>query len=450
MEIVVLGLSHKTAPVELREKLAFPADVLEPALQRLTHLPQVREGLIVSTCNRVELVAGVESIGALPAIRHFVAESRGVDPERFAEHAYEHAGREAVRHVFRVASSLDSMVVGEPQILGQVKDAFGAAQHAGTLGALLDRCLTRAFAVAKKVRTETRIAAGSASISSVAVDLAARIFGKLDGRLVLVIGAGEMADLAARHLHAAGCADLLCVNRTYERAVELAARVEGQARRWEDLDGLLATVDIVISSTGAPEPILGHERMTRVMKARRYRSLFLIDIAVPRDIEARVGDLDNIYRFDIDDLEKVLADNLKERQKEAAHAEKIIEVETDEFLAWLKSQGVVPVIRQLRERFTQVARGEVERTLAGMPALGEREKRGVQAMADAIVNKLLHPTLTALKREAAGEGGEELALATRRLFALPEPAAADEAEAPAVGDVAGGAAVAATKEKVSQ
>ncbi|MBI5477380.1 MAG: glutamyl-tRNA reductase [Deltaproteobacteria bacterium] len=427
MEIVVLGLSHKTAPVDLREKLAFPGDTLEPALRRLAQLPHVREGLIVSTCNRVEAVAGVESPAALPAIRHFMAEARGVSPELFAEHAYEHAGREAVRHLFRVASSLDSMVVGEPQILGQVKDAYGAAQHAGTLGALLDRCLTRAFAVAKKVRSETRIAAGAASISSVAVDLAERIFGKLDGRLVLVIGAGEMADLAARHLHAAGCADLLCVNRTYERAVELAARVEGQARRWEEFDGLLGTVDIVISSTGAREPILGYDRVARVMKARRHRSLFLIDIAVPRDIEARVGDLDNVYRFDIDDLEKVVAENLKERQKEAARAEKIVEAETSEFLAWLKSQGVVPVIKQLRERFTQVARGEVERTLASLPSLGERERRSVQAMADAIVNKLLHPTLTALKREGAGEGGEELAQATRRLFALPAEAEGDAA-----------------------
>jgi glutamyl-tRNA reductase len=430
MEIVVLGLSHKTAPVELREKLAFPGDALEPALQRMRQLPSVREALIVSTCNRVEAVAGVDSAAALPAIRHFMSEARGVDPERFAEHAYEHAGREAVRHVFRVAASLDSMVVGEPQILGQVKDAYGAAQHAGTLGSLLDRCLTRAFAVAKRVRSETRIAAGAASISSVAVDLAERIFGKLDGRLVLVIGAGEMADLAARHLHAAGCADLLCVNRTYERAVELAARVEGQARRWEELDGLLGTVDIVISSTGATEPILGHDRMAKVMKARRYRSLFLIDIAVPRDIETRVGDLDNVYRFDIDDLEKVVADNLKERQKEATQAEKIVEAETAEFLTWLKSQGVVPVIKQLRERFTQVARGEVERTLSSLPALGEKERRSVQAMADAIVNKLLHPTLTALKREGAGAGSDELALYTRRLFGLPaegegEPAATE-------------------------
>jgi glutamyl-tRNA reductase len=416
----------------------------------------VREGLIVSTCNRVEALAGVESPGALAAIRHFLAETRGVDAELFAAHAYELAGLEAVRHIFRVASSLDSMVVGEPQILGQVKDAFGAAQHAGTLGTLLDRCLTRAFAVAKKVRTETRIAAGAASVSSVAVDLAERIFGKLDGRLVLVIGAGEMADLAARHLHAAGCADILCVNRTYERAVELAARVEGQARRWEDLDGLLATVDIVISSTGATEPILGVDRVARVMKARRWRSLFLIDIAVPRDIEGRVGDLDNVYRFDIDDLEKVVAENMKERQKEATRAEKIVEAEAVDFLAWLRSQGVVPVIKQLRERFTQVARGEAERTIAALPSLGERERRSVQAMADAIVNKLLHPTLTALKREGAGEGGEELVEATRRLFALTADAEgervagaapADAGPIAAAGQGAGGPA---SGEKVSQ
>jgi glutamyl-tRNA reductase len=418
MEIVVLGLSHKTAPVEVREKLAFPTESVEPALRALLELPHVRESLIVSTCNRVEALATVDSPAALGVIRHFLAEARGIDPEVLAAHTYEHAGRDAVHHVFRVAASLDSMVVGEPQILGQVKEAYGAAQHAGTIGPLLDRCLTRAFTVAKKVRSETRIAAGAASISSVAVDLAERIFGKLDGRLVLVIGAGEMADLAARHLHAAGCADILCVNRTYEHAVELAARVEGQARHWEELEGLLATVDIVISSTGAKEPILSYPRVQQVMKARRYRSLFLIDIAVPRDIEARVGDLDNVYRFDIDDLEKVVAENMKERQKEAGRAEKIVEAETAEFLAWLKRQGVVPVIKQLRERFTQVAHGEVERTLAACPTLGERERRSVQAMADAIVNKLLHPTLTALKRDGAGEEGDELVEAARRLFAL--------------------------------
>jgi glutamyl-tRNA reductase len=234
--------------------------------------------------------------------------------------------------------------------------------------------------------------------------------------------------------------------------VELAARVEGQARRWEDLDGLLATVDIVISSTGATEPILGYDRMARVMKARRYRSLFLIDIAVPRDIEARVGDLDNVYRFDVDDLQKVVAENLRARHKEAAHAEKIVEAETTEFLAWLRSQGVVPVIKQLRERFTQVARGEVERTLSSLPNLGERERRGVQAMADAIVNKLLHPTLTALKREGAGAGGEELAQATRRLFGL---SADGEADGALQGDhqngpAAAGAPAPIPEEKVSR
>jgi glutamyl-tRNA reductase len=437
MDIVVLGLSHKSAPVALREKLAFPADRLEDALGQIVRLPGVAEGLVVSTCNRVELVAAAQSQGhALPAMRRFLEESRGVDPEALAEHAYEHAGPAAVRHLFRVASSLDSMVIGEPQILGQVKDAYGAAQKAGTLGPLLDRCFARAFAVAKRVRTETAIAAGAASVSSVAVDLAERIFGGLEGRLVLIIGAGEMADLAARHLHGSGAADILCVNRTYERAVELAARVEGQARRWEELDGLLATVDIVISSTGSPDPILDVKRVERAMKARRQRSLFLIDIAVPRDIEAACGDLDNVFRFDVDDLEKVVAENLKERQKEAQRAERIVEAETVEFMTWLGRQGVVPLIKQLRERFTGVAQGEVQRTLGNLPHLGERERRSLQAMADAIVNKLLHGPTTTLKREA-GSDGEALCAATRRLFDLAadepasETAAADEAGAPA-------------------
>ncbi|HEY3356157.1 MAG TPA: glutamyl-tRNA reductase [Polyangia bacterium] len=436
MEIVVLGLSHKSAPVALREKLCFPQDSLPGALAELVKLPHVGEGVIVSTCNRVEVVAAVSSAGhALPAVRRFLEESRGVDPEQLAEHAYEHAAGPAVQHLFRVAASLDSMVVGEPQILGQVKDAYGAAQKAGTLGPLLDRCLSRAFAVAKRVRTETGIAAGAASVSSVAVDLAERIFGSLDGRLVLIIGAGEMADLAARHLHAAGAADILCVNRTYERAVELAARVEGQARRWEELDGLLGAVDIVISSTGAPQPILGAERVAKAMKARRQRSLFLIDIAVPRDIEAAVGDLDNVYRFDVDDLEKVVAENMKERHKEAQRAERIVEAEVGEFMTWLGRQGVVPLIKQLRERFTRVARAEVLRTMQNLPHLGERERRSLDAMADAIVNKLLHGPTTTLKRET-GSDGEVLCAATRRLFDLQDEEPAAQPAAAAAADPA--------------
>jgi glutamyl-tRNA reductase len=430
MEIVVLGLSHKSAPVALREKLAFPAGAIEDAVRALVKLPDVGEGMIISTCNRVEVIAAARSADrALAAVRRFLVENRGVGADALAEHAYEHAAQAAVRHVFRVAASLDSMVVGEPQILGQVKDAYGAAQKAGTIGPLLDRCLSRAFAVAKRVRSETAIAVGAASVSSVAVDLAERIFGKLDGRLVLVIGAGEMADLAARHLHAAGAADILCVNRTHERAVELAARVEGQARRWEELDGLLATVDIVISSTGAPDPILRVDRVAKAMKARRQRSLFLIDIAVPRDIEAAVGALDNVFRFDVDDLEKVVAENMKERQKEAQRAERIVDAEVGEFMTWLGRQGVVPLIKLLRERFATVARGEVERTLQHLQ-LGERERRSVEAMADAIVNKLLHGPTTTLKRET-GSDGEALCAAARRLFDLGDTETREPAAPPA-------------------
>jgi glutamyl-tRNA reductase len=435
MEILVLGVSHRTAPVALREKLAFPSSMRESALHALCRLPAISEALLLSTCNRVELITAAHAPQpGLAAVRRFFAESRGADPEILAAHVYEHRGAAAVRHVFRVASSLDSMIVGEPQILGQVKDAYGAAQEAGTLGSLLDRCLTRSFAVAKRVRTETGVAAGAASVSSVAVDLAERIYGRLEGRLVLVIGAGEMADLAARHLRAAGAADLWCVNRTYERAIELAERVEGRARRWEELDRLLATVDIVISSVGAPQPILTVESIARAMKARRRRSLFLIDIAVPRGIEAAVGDLENVFRFDMDDLEKVVADNLRERRKEAQRAERMVEAEAREFMHWVGQQAVVPVIKQLRERFVSVARGEVQRTLQALPELAESERRQLEAMADAIVGKLLHGPLTALRRQSGAEG-EQLCAAARRLFDLveiPAPAAATSSPAETV------------------
>jgi glutamyl-tRNA reductase len=443
-EILVVGISYRTASLDVREKLAFPEDELEPTVTRLTGLPELGEAMLVSTCNRVEVYAATRAdapaaakaagaAGAAELVRRTLAEARHVPLEQVGPHLYQHLGAGAVKHLFRVASSLDSLVVGEPQILGQLKDAAEVAAKAGCVGPVLGRCLERAWGVAKRVRSETQIARGSASVSSVAVDLARNIFGELEGKTVLVVGAGKMADLAARKLADEGATKLWVTNRTAARAEALAAKVGGEAKPFGELEALLGGADIVISSTGAPQPIIGRDLMKRVMKARKHRSIFLIDIAVPRDVESPVGKLDGVYLFDVDDLERVVAENLKERAKEAEAAERIVEAEAAQFLAWMRQQGVVPTIKELRERFAQVARAEAERTLqqlagAGAGAVNEKTEKAVRQLAESIINKLLHTPLMALKTQD-GDEAEALVQATRRLFALPEKEQGGEAAA---------------------
>jgi glutamyl-tRNA reductase len=323
-----------------------------------------------------------------------------------AEVIYDHAGGAAVRHVFKVASALDSLVLGEAQILGQLKDAYGVAGGAGTSGPVLGRCLERAFGVAKRVRTETGIARGSANISTVAVDLAARVFGSLAGKGVLVVGAGKMSTLAARHLHAQGANHIVVTNRSPEKAERLAAEIDGIAKPWAELEALLAETDVVISSTGAREPILTRAMLKKVMKARKWRSIVLIDIAVPRDVEPSVNELDGAYVYDIDDLEKIVAVNLADRAKAAEHAHKIVEHEAGQFEHWMRSQGVVPTIRALREKFAQVADAEMQKTLE---TLGRREhtaaqqREAIQRLVQLVVNKLLHQPTAALREAPPDE-----------------------------------------------
>ena len=325
-QLGIVGLSHKTAPIEVRERVAFAEDALAEALRRLVDVPGIGEAMIVSSCNRVELYAGVDDAGALEILQRFLIDERSL-PSSLRAHLYAQSGNDALRHLFRVASSLDSMVVGESQILGQVKEAYAAALEAGTLGPILQRAVPRAFALAKRVRTETDVAKSSASIASAAVDLAAQIFGELDGKHVLVVGAGKMGDLSARHLKAAGIGELTVVNRTQPRAVELAEKLGGRAAAWDELDRLLAKVDIVLCSTGATEPILHKERVAKVMRARKGRWLFFIDIAVPRDIDPAVGSVENVYLYDVDALERVVAQNRAQRATEAREAEAMVDAE---------------------------------------------------------------------------------------------------------------------------
>ncbi len=399
-ELFVVGISWRTAPVAVREKLAFRDEELATTLQAMTATLPVAEALLISTCNRVEIY-GVGKPGQDPtgAVRKFIAEQRGLPPAQVADVLYDHSGPAAIRHVFRVASALDSLVLGEAQILGQLKEAYGVAGQAGTSGPVLGRCLERAFGVAKRVRTETAIARGAANVSTVAVDLAARVF-NLGGKTVLVVGAGKMSTLAARHLRSQGATHIVVTNRSPAKAERLAEEIDGIAKPWEELEKLLTAADVVISSTGAREPILTRALFKKVTKARRFRPMVVVDIAVPRDAEPAISDFEGVYLFDIDNLEKVVAANLEGRAKAAEHAGKIVEHEAGQFEHWMRSQGVVPTIKALREKFAQVADAEVQKTLE---MLGRKEhtpaqqRDAIQRLVQLVVNKLLHAPTTALR-----------------------------------------------------
>ena len=420
MEIIVVGLSHKTAPVEIREKVAFAPDCLHDALRRVRDLGDVHEAVIVSTCNRVEVYAAARSREkGVDDLCRFMADYHGVPLEDLRPHLYVHTGGDAVRHVFRVASSLDSMVVGEPQILGQVKDAYEAASVGSATGLVLNRFMHKAFSTAKRVRTETRIAQAAVSVSFAAVQLARAIFGTLEGKSVMVIGAGEMCELAATHLVENGVSQVQVTNRTLARAADLAERFGGRAIPFEEFPYHLPEVDIVISSTGAPHFVLGVDAVRSAMKVRKQKPMFLIDIAVPRDIDPRINDLPNVYLYDVDDLQGVVEANKRERAREAEKAEQIVAEEVESFLAWLKTLEVTPTIRELRERFDAIRRAELEKTLRVFgDGLTKRQRKSLEAMTQAIVNKILHEPTVFLK-QAAGDPDLEVSVeAVRRLFGL--------------------------------
>jgi len=422
MDIIVLGLNHKTAPVHIRERVAFPEKSIHEPLRALHAAPGVRETMILSTCNRVEIAAVVDGReqGAA-AVRSFVARHHEVPEGELAPHLYLHAGPEAVRHLFRVASSLDSLVVGEPQILGQVKDAYQYAREAGAVGAVLDRLLKKALSVAKLVRTETEISRSAVSVSFAAVELAKKIFGEIEGRTAMIVGAGEMAELAVKHLVSSGVREVFVVNRTFEKAVELAKEFGGSAVAFDELFDQLVLADIVISSTGAPHFIIKGEDVKKVMGRRRHRPMFFIDIAVPRDIEPAVNDVDNAYLYNVDDLQSVVDANVKERRKEAEKAEQLVDQEVGTFEKWIASLQVVPTIVQLRQQVDAVRAAELEKSLGRLQHLSEKDREQVALLTQSLVNKILHSPLTVLKESSqTPDAGVTLEVA-RRLFNLTDP-----------------------------
>ncbi len=421
MEIIILGLNHKSAPLGIREKVAFPEQEIGEPLRAIRDLPGVQEGLILSTCNRVEVLVLVDDREeGTREVKGFLSRYHQVEAAELEPHLYLYRGGEAVRHLFRVAASLDSMVVGEPQILGQVKDAYQWAREAGSMGLVLDRLLKKTLSVAKKVRTETEIAKSAVSISYAAVELARKIFGDTGDRTVMIIGAGEMGELALRHLITGGVREILVTNRTFEKAVELARKFEGSAVKFEDLSDHLVLTDIVISSTGAPHLIIRAEDVRRIMSRRKYQPIFFIDIAVPRDIDPAVNEVDNAYLYNIDDLQAVVDANLQERSKEAEKAEAMVEKEVGTFQKWVHSLQVVPTIISLRQAMEKIRRAETDKVLGKLLHLPERDREQVKSLSHAIINKVLHRPQTVLKEAShTGESGYYLEV-TRRIFDLVE------------------------------
>ncbi len=419
MNIFVLGLNHKTADVDVREKLAFSGPKLEEGLLRIKALPEVREAVILSTCNRVEIYANVkDTTKASESIKNFISEFHGINRDALETSLYIHENISAVKHIFRVASSLDSMVVGEPQILGQLKDAFEFALTKKTTGVLLNKLMKKAISVAKRIRTETKIAENAVSISFAAVELAKKIFTDLATKSFMLLGAGEMAELAARHLMSSGVKEVLVANRTYDRGCELAKEFDGRAVRFEEFIHEMVNTDIVICSTGASKYVLMKEQMQHVMKERKHKPVFIIDISVPRNIDPEINHIDNVYLYDVDDLQGVVDINVLERRKEAEKAEKVIAEEIETFQKWQTSLDSVPTVIALRERADAIKKEELDRLLNKLPSLGEKERKDIEYMATAIINKLIHPPTAALKEDT--EDKDILIATIKRLYGLNE------------------------------
>lgn len=419
MNLTLLGINHRTAPVEVRERMNIPAAHLTTAVSDLVHRQGIREGMILSTCNRVEVTALAEDeVDADLILRGFLADHHHCDLTPFTQFFYRLRQQDVVKHLFRVASSLDSMILGEPQILGQIKQAYAAARTAGAMSGTLGEVMNQALAVARRVRRETALGSAAVSVSYAAVELARKIFGGLQDKTIFVIGAGKMSELAAKHLLSSGASHIMVSNRTYERAVELAAAFHGAAVPFEQLFERLSQADIVISSTGSPEPIIRKAHVEKLLHARRNQPIFVVDIAVPRDIEPTVNELDNVFLYDIDDLGHVVEANMKQREREAVWAEEIIEQEVQKTMKRLASRDVVPTIVALEDRLNRIRATELERYQGRLANLTPEQRQTIDALTRGMMNKILHGPITELKSGAGEPESAALVRLINKIFGL--------------------------------
>ncbi len=419
LNILLLGLNHITAPIELRECIAFSDEQIKSALDDLSGHPHISEMMLISTCNRVEiLLITSDMIRAIETAKRYISEIKKIEMKEFEGALYIHKGEDAVRHLFRVASSLDSMVVGEPQILGQIKSAYFAATKRKTSGVILNRLLHKTFFVAKRVRSETGIGDHAVSISYAAIELGRKIFGLLQDKQVLLIGAGEMAELAVENLIRNRAGIIFVANRTFERGLELSRRFKGKAIRFEEIPECLKEVDIVISSTGAPGLILKKDQVKSIMRIRKNKPIFFIDIAVPRDIDPDINSIGNAYVYDIDDLKNVIDENIEDRKKEAIKGERIVDEAVIKFRNWYESLDAVPTIVALRTKMENIAESEIQKTFQSLKHLTEDDKIVLQRMTQSMINKILHePTVYLKKNEGMGDKSRYIDC-TRKLFNL--------------------------------
>jgi glutamyl-tRNA reductase len=431
-KIVSIGMNHETAPVELRECLATEPDSTEKMLTSMRDLPCIKEGLFLSTCNRVEALLATETADeARRSVISLMSSLGNIPEERFTQNLYTFEDMDAVAHIFRVASSLDSMVVGEPQILGQIKEAYLLATRQKTSGVILNRLMHKAFHVAKRVRTETGISEAAVSVSYAAVELAKKIFHVLDGKKVLLIGAGEMAELAAKHLISHGVSAMVVANRTFERAVQVAELFNARPVSFEEITSQLVEVDIVVASTASPEYVIAHEQVKKSLRKRRNRPLFFIDIAVPRDVQPEVNDLENVYVYDIDDLKGVIDLNLAQRKQEAIKAERVVQEEVVKFVKWLKTLAVVPTIVSLREKAESIIQTELKKSGPMLRELTPRQEEAIQTLTRSIAEKVLNDPILYLKKRADRHTVNTYLDVTRKLFNLDQEDGNTEQE---VGD----------------
>ncbi|MDB4575960.1 glutamyl-tRNA reductase [bacterium] len=413
MSLITLGINHKTAPLELRERLAFTPQTLPEALRSLKKLAHVEEASILSTCNRTELYC-VTSEDNDRAIIQWFSHFHGLDEDQIKEHLYLHAHEETIRHAMEVASGLDSMVLGEPQIAGQMKDAYAMAKENGTIGLLLGKLYQRAFAVSKQVRTDTDIGSSPVSVAFAAVSLAKQIFGELTQTTVLMVGAGETIELAARHLHSQGVNKIIIANRSVERAQKLADEFQGEAINLQSISEHLHRSDIVIASTASPLPIIGKGTVERALKKRKHEPIFMVDLAVPRDVEPEVNELDDVYLYSVDDLQSVIAENMENRMQAAEQAREIIDVQVSHFLDWQKSLGAVDIIAQIRQN-TQDISSEVLNKAKKQLAAGQNAEEVLDFLANTLTNKFLHQPCTKL-RQASQEERDDVLKVAKDLF----------------------------------